>query len=345
MKLPFNEEDRKNYFQLLNEVFDSNFWSEGKMVKQLEKNFSEFTGLASLAVTNGGSALLSLFEYAGVRGHEVILPANTFFATAVAARKAGGEVVYADCNKEDLCISLKDIKKKVTKRTSAVCVVHIGGHIAFEIDEIAAFCKENNIHLIEDCAHAHGASYNNRSAGSWGLGGAYSFYATKTMPLGEGGMVCSKDTGLIEWLKYFRNYGKHVENGSVSYKLKDGFNFRMNEVTAALGRVQLERLPEVLSWKRGLARKYDEIFQRTVNLPEGMISGYYKYIVFDYDLKMQTGTVFSKSDFGPEIEGIPYNLPNSEWIAAHHKCPPIWYGWEHADRSADELRDILIARD
>ncbi|MBI4837676.1 MAG: aminotransferase class I/II-fold pyridoxal phosphate-dependent enzyme, partial [Nitrospirae bacterium] len=171
MKIPFSEGDRKKYFNLLNEVFDSNFWSEGWMVKRFEEKFTEAAGLQSMAVTNGGVALSALFEFAGVKNHEVIVPANTFFATAIAARRAGADVVYADCNKDDLCISFEDIRRKVTKKTKAVCVVHIGGHIAFEIEEIAVFCKENGIHLIEDCAHAHGANYNGKAAGSWGFGG------------------------------------------------------------------------------------------------------------------------------------------------------------------------------
>jgi dTDP-4-amino-4,6-dideoxygalactose transaminase len=197
---------------------------------------------------------------------------------------------------------------------------------------------------IEDCAHAHGASYNGKAAGSWGLGGAYSFYATKTMPLGEGGMVCSGSADFIEWFKYYRNYGKHVENGKVSYRLKNGFNFRMNEVTASLGIVQAERLPEILAWKRRLAEKYDGIFESRVKFPEGMVSGYYKYIVFDYELAEETGRVFSQSDFGPQIEGLAYDLPNSRWIAEHHRCAPIWHGWGHADKPAGELAGLLIKR-
>jgi perosamine synthetase len=342
MKLPFSEKERKKYFQLLNKVFDSDFWSEGRMVKEFEGNFSEFTGLQSLSVTNGGAALLALYNYAKVKDCEVIVPANTFYATTVAARMAGADIIYADCNKEDLCISLEDIKKKVTTRTKAVCVVHIGGHIAFEIEEIAAFCKENDIYLIEDCAHAHGARYNGKSAGSWGLGGAYSFYATKTMPLGDGGMVSSNNADFIEWLMYYRNYGKHVRNGKVIYKLKDGFNFRMNEITAALGIVQLESLPGILAWKRKLANKYDKIFDRRIRLPEGMESGYYKYIIFDYELSEETGKVFLKSDFGPEIDGIDYDLPNSRWVAEHHRCVPIWYGWEHAHKSVQKISELLI---
>jgi len=281
MILPFSEDEREKYFSLLNKVFDSNFWSEGEMVKQFEREFSQFTGLPSLAFSNGGASLLALYTFAGVNGHEVIVPANTFYATAVTAKRAGAEVVYADCNKTDLCISLEDIKSKVTPRTKAICVVHIGGHIAFEIEEIADFCKQNGIALIEDCAHAHGASFNGKVPGSWGLGGAYSFYATKTMPLGEGGMICSTNKELLDWAKLFRNYGKKVEDGKVAYKIKNGFNCRMNEVTAALGIVQLEKMPEVLEWKRRLAAKYDQIFSNKVIFSENMISGYYKYVVFD----------------------------------------------------------------
>ncbi|WP_419786694.1 DegT/DnrJ/EryC1/StrS family aminotransferase [Pseudodesulfovibrio sp.] len=342
MIIPFPASAQKRYVKLLEQVFDSGFLSEGGQVDSFEEEFQAMAGLPSVAVCNGGAALYMLFAYADVAGGEVIVPANTFYATARAAQLAGGDVIYADSNRQDLCISLEDVKRKVTAKTKAVCVVHIGGHIAFDIDRIAAFCRDNDLTLIEDCAHSHGATYNGRHPGSWGLGGAYSFYATKTMPTGEGGMVVSTDTDFLEWARKMRNYGKRVENGKVHYDLDNGFNFRMNEITAALGRMQLERLPEILHWKRALAAKFDTIFQQRVTLPEGMVSGYYKYIVFDYDLKETTGQVFAQSDFGPEIEGIQYDLPGATWIAAHHRCAPIWYGWEHADKSADELAGLLL---
>lgn len=342
MKIPFEDQYRKRYFDLLNEIFDSNFLSEGKMVHRFEQEFSKFTGMPCLAVTNGGTGLLSIYEYIGVKDKDVIVPANTFWATAAAAKKAGGNVIYADCNRDDLCLSLDDLKKKVTRNTKAVAVVHIGGHIAFEIEEIARFCKERDIYLVEDCAHVHGGSWNGKTGGAWGLAGSYSFYATKTMPLGEGGMVCSKDEKFLEWLRYYRNYGKKAENGNVSYKIQNGFNFRMNEVTAALGLVQLERLPIILEWKKRLAEKFDQIFENRIKFPQGMISGYYKYVVFDYDLKMETGKVFNHTDFGPEIECIQYDLSNCKWIAEHHKCSPIYYGWENAEKSVEELKAILL---
>lgn len=343
MVLPFEKEYRKRYYQLLDEVFESNFWSDGKMTRRFEEEFEAFTGLPSCAVTSGGTGLLSILEYVNVRDSEVIVPANTFWATAQAAKKAGAKVVYADCNKEDLCMSYTDMVSKVTSDTKAVILVHIGGHIAFETEKIARYCEEHHIALIEDCAHAHGAQWNGRAAGSYGLAGSYSFYATKTMPLGEGGMVVSKDRDLIAWMKKFRNYGKEVLPGNiVTYPMKDGFNYRISEFTAALGIVQMEHLPVILEWKRALARKFDQIFDRRVALPEGMVSGYYKYIVFDRKLKEETGKVFNHTDFGNEIEGIALELPNSYWVAEHHKCAPIYYGWEQAELSVEEMKKYLL---
>lgn len=343
MVLPFEKEYREKYYHLLDEVFESNFWSDGKMTRRFEEKFEEFTGLPSCAVTSGGAGLLSILEYAGVRNKEVIVPANTFWATAQAAKKAGAKVVYADCNREDLCMSYEDMVNKVTSDTAAVIVVHIGGHIAFEIEKIAKYCEEHHIALIEDCAHAHGAVWNGKTAGSYGLAGSYSFYATKTMPLGEGGMIVSKNRELISWMKKFRNYGKEVIDGNiVTYPMKDGFNYRISEFTAALGIVQMEHLPIILEWKRNLATKFDEIFEKRVMLPDGMVSGYYKYIVFDQTLREETGKVFNATDFGNEIEGIPLELPGSYWAAAHHKCAPIYYGWEKADLSVDAIREYLL---
>lgn len=342
MIIPFEEEYRQKFYELESKIFDSNFWSEGEMQRTFERRFGEYVKLGARAVASGGAALLAILEYVGVKGKDVIVPANTFWADARAVQMAGGNVVFADCNKEDLCLSLEDLKRKVTSNTKAVIVVHIGGHIAFQIEEIAEFCKNNDIALIEDCAHVHGGWWNGKTGGHYGIAGAYSFYATKTMPLGDGGMVVSKSQELLDWIEKYRNYGKEVVGGHVYYKLPNGFNMRMNEFTAALGIVQMERLPEILNWKRKLARKYDEIFENHLILPTGMESGYYKYIVFDTPLKQETGQVFGAGDLGDVIAGVDADVPNSHWITEHHKCAPIYYGFEHAEESVEELKALLL---
>lgn len=341
MIIPFEKEYRKKFYDLEEQIFDSNFWSEGKMIRTFEEKFGEYVKLGAKAVSSGGAGLLAILDYIDVRGKDVLVPSNTFWADARAVKLAGGNPVYADCNKNDLCMSFEDMKAKITENTKAVIVVHIGGHIAFQIEKIAAFCKEKGIYLVEDCAHVHGAWWNGKTGGHYGFAGAYSFYATKTMPLGDGGMIVSKDKDFLRWVEEYRNYGKEVVDGHVYYPLPNGFNFRLNEFSAALGIVQIERLDRILEFKRELAQKYDEIFDNRVRFPEGMISGYYKYIVFDTDLKQETGQVFGSGDLGHVIDCAEIDLPNSDWITKHHKCVPIYYGYENADKPIKVLRTIL----
>ena len=286
--------------------------------------------------------MLAILDYIDVRGKDVLVPSNTFWADARAVQLAGGNPIFVDCNRDDLCISLEDIERKVTSNTRAVIVVHIGGHIAFQINEIADYCEKKGIQLVEDCAHVHGGWWNGKTGGHYGIAGAYSFYATKTMPLGDGGMVVSRDNELLKWVEKYRNYGKEVIGGHVYYRLDNGFNFRLSEFVAALGIVQMDRLDAIIEWKRGLAKKYDQIFENRVKFPSGMESGYYKYIVFDTDIKKETGKVFGEGDLGDVIAKRDSNVPNSVWVAKHHRCVPIYYGYEDASKDIEELRKILL---
>jgi perosamine synthetase len=343
MRLTFAPEQKARYHELLEEVFDSGFLSDGPMVKRFEEEFGRYVKLPARGISNGGSGLLAAMHYLDVAGHEVIVPANTFWATARAPQIAGAKVVYGDCNREDLCLSLDDLKRKVTTRTKAVILVHIGGHLAFQSAEIAEFCRQKGIALVEDCAHVHGGWWNGKTGGHYGFAGVYSFYATKTMPTGEGGMVVSGDPAFLSWLEKYRNYGKEVIDGVVTYPIMDGFNYRLSDLVAAFGVMQLERLPEVLQWKQGVAAKFDKIFANRVRFPDGMISGYYKYIVFNYPkLKQSTGQVFGPLDLGPNIENVAADIPNSIWVAEQHQCPPIWYGWESSGLSPTELKALLL---
>ncbi len=240
-------------------------------------------------------------------------------------------------------MSLDDLKRKVTSRTKAVMLVHIGGHLAFQSEEIAEFCRQNNLALVEDCAHVHGGWWNGKTGGHYGFAGVYSFYATKTMPTGEGGMVVSGDKAFLAWLEKYRNYGKEVVDGVVTYPINDGFNYRVSDLVAAFGVMQMARLPEILRWKRELAAKYDAIFDNRVRFPDGMISGYYKYIVFNYhQLRQTTGQVFGPLDLGPNVARIEADIPNSRWVAENHQCPPIWHGWESSGLSPAELKTLLF---
>jgi dTDP-4-amino-4,6-dideoxygalactose transaminase len=234
-----------------------------------------------------------------------------------AIEAVGGQVEFVDCNREDLCMSFEDFEAKALRHEPAAAVlVHIGGHLAFQVEEIAAFCRTHGIFLIEDCAHAHGAEWDGRRAGSWSDAGVWSFGATKTVSTGEGGMLVSKHDQLIEFARRFREYGKP------DYAVA-GLNYRMSEFTAALGIVAAERLDEIVAWKNAVAREQlDPVYPNRVQLPEGMTSGYYKYVVFER-IARSTGKVYDTP--GHRIMGRDAHLPNSDWVAGNHWCVPLYY--------------------
>jgi dTDP-4-amino-4,6-dideoxygalactose transaminase len=238
-------------------------------------------------------------------------------ATPLAALGAGARVEFVDCNREDLCMSFADFEAQAERhRPRAAILVHIGGHLAFQTPQIAEYCASHGIFLLEDCAHAHGASWRGRKPGSWGDAGVFSLYATKTISTGEGGMLVSRRPELIEHARAFRNYGKP------DYRVH-GLNFRMSELIAAVGLVQVERMPEIVAWKNSVAREQlDSLYPSRLELPEEMVSGLYKYIVFDW-LERSTGRVYDEPCH--QIMGSDRKLPSTEWVARNHSCIPLYY--------------------
>lgn len=315
-KINVSEEDKEYLFKCFSEVFASSFWTEGKYVKEFEKKFGTYIGAEALATSSWSGAALAALEYLDVRDKAVLVPSNTFMATPLSAIKAGARVEFVDCNKYDLCMSAEDLEIKIKKyKPKVVMVVHIGGHIAFDIFDIVYLCEKYGVTLIEDCAHAHGAEYKGKKAGNFGLAGMYSFYATKTMTTGEGGMLVSNDPNLIEFARKYRNYGKF------NYEIQ-GLNYRMNEFTAVLGIWQTKKLPRIIKWKTEKAKEYNKIYKNHLKLPEEMISGYYKYIVFD-PIENSTGKVYDQPCH--RILNKNYELPNTDWVAKNHWCVPLYY--------------------
>jgi perosamine synthetase len=313
----FDHRDRDRLHALIDEVLDSERWSEASMNTRFEAAWEEWNGLPAVALSSWAGGTLAALDFAGVEGETVLCPSNTFMATPLAAACAGARVEFVDCNREDLCMSFTDFEAKAEQhRPRAALLVHIGGHLAFDSEPIAAYCRENGIFLIEDCAHAHGASWNGRKPGSYGDAGVFSLYATKTISTGEGGVLVSRRPEVIEHARAFRNYGK--PDFAVH-----GLNFRMSELTAALGLVQIERMPEIVAWKNTVAREQlDPAYPSRLELPDGMISGLYKYIVFDW-LERSTGRVYDEPCH--RIMGSDVELPNADWVARNHSCVPLYY--------------------
>lgn len=317
--MSFDKRDIPTLHEYWDQIIQSGKWTEGKFTQLFEEKWGAHNGLGSVAFSSWAGAAAAVMEYHSIKNSLVLVPSNTFMATPLSVLNAGGSIQFVDCNRTDLCMSLQDLKTKVEMyRPKAVWLVHIGGHIAFEVGEIAEYCRRSGILLFEDCAHAHGAEWNGKKPGQWGDVGVYSFYATKTCPTGEGGMLVTKDRNLIEFAKQYRNYGKF------DYKVR-GTNHRMNEFTAAIGVVQTERLKEIVVFKNEYAKKLDKQFPNRVTLPDGMISGYYKYIVFD-PIDGSTGKVYDLPCH--RVLGHDTDLPNTEWVARNHWCVPIYYSIE-----------------
>jgi len=313
----FDHRDRARLHALIDEVLDSERWSEASMNQRFEAAWEEWNEAPAVALSSWAGGALAALDFAGVQGETVLCPSNTFMATPLAAIRAGARVEFVDCNREDLCMSFADFEAKAERyRPRAAFLVHIGGHIAFESEQIAEYCRRHEIFLIEDCAHAHGASWNGRKPGSYGDAGVFSLYATKTISTGEGGVLVSTRSEVVEHARAFRNYGKPDFN-------VHGLNFRMSEITAALGLVQIERMPEIVSWKNAVAREQlDPTYPSRLELPDGMVSGLYKYVVFDW-LDRSTGRVYDEPCH--RIMGSDAELPNTDWVARNHSCVPLYY--------------------
>jgi dTDP-4-amino-4,6-dideoxygalactose transaminase len=312
----FDKRDLPKLHEAFDKIVASNKWTEGYYTELFENKWAEHNGLDSVAFSSWAGAALSAIEFYNLQGKTVLCPSNTFMATPLVLLHAGVDVQFVDCNCFDLCMNFDDMRTKAKEyKPAAVFVVHIGGHIAFDIEKIADYCRQNSIILLEDCAHSHGASWNGKKPGEWGDAGFYSFYATKTITTGEGGMLVTKNKELVQFAKKYRNYGKF------DFAVK-GLNFRITEFCAAMGAIQTDRLKDIVAFKNEYARKLDLQFANRVKLPAGMISGYYKYIVFD-PIENSTGKVYDEQCH--RILKHNVELPNSDWVAKNHWCVPIYY--------------------
>ena len=180
--------------QDIKQVLESGILSLGNYTKKFEKSMASYTNSKyGLAVSSGGSALELVLQSLDLNGAEVIIPTDTFVATANAVIRAAGVPIFADINKETLCLSLDDVKKRRTSKTTGIIYVHMFGLIPASFQKLRDYCNENNLFLIEDAAHAHGAKLNGELAGSLGTAACFSFYATKVLTSGEGGIVTTND--------------------------------------------------------------------------------------------------------------------------------------------------------
>jgi len=255
------------------DVIRSKWLTMGQKTQEFEAAFSEMLGAEteSVAVSSATAALhMALLALEVGSGDEVIVPAQTFVADANVVSMVGAVPVWADiASHSDWNVSIETIKPLVTEKTKAVIIVHFAGYPC-DLEHINEFCKSNNIGLIEDVAHAPGASVNGKMCGAIGDIGCFSFFSNKNLSVGEGGMVTSNNSSLTKKLRALRSHGMTTltldrhKGRAVSYDVEQvGLNYRMDEMRAALGLVQLEKLADGNKARRQLTEKYRDLLANT----------------------------------------------------------------------------------
>lgn len=255
-----------NELKYLNDAFLSSWISSsGKYINQFEECFAGYCGSGyGVAVSNGTVAIhLALKALDIGPGDEVIVPDFTFAATINAVIHAGATPVIVDVDQDDWCIGPEAIKKSISDKTKAVIAVHIYGQPC-KMHEIMSICERNNLKLIEDCAEAHGATYDGKRVGSFGVISTFSFFANKIVTTGEGGMCLTSSEKLNERLRVLRDHGMSKEKRYWHEEV--GFNYRMTNMQAAIGCAQMERIERILQKRKQLEITYKDIFSEVPSI-------------------------------------------------------------------------------
>jgi dTDP-4-amino-4,6-dideoxygalactose transaminase len=245
-------------------VLDSGWYVLGQEVQRFEKEFADFVGVTdAVGVGSGTDALeLALRAFGVGVGDEVILPSNAL-PTAFGVVATGCRLRFCDVSRDDYNLDPTDVAALLTPRTKAIVAVHLYGHPA-DIPALRKVIGGSDVTIIEDCAQAHGAKLDGQHVGTLGDAAAFSFYPTKNLgALGDGGMVVSGDRQIAEHVRRLRIYGEECRY----YSVEIGTNSRLDEVQAALLRVKLSKLPDLVERRRALASLYDELLPTSVTIP------------------------------------------------------------------------------
>lgn len=295
MKVPFLDFEglhgpiREELTEAFKEVLDSNWFIMGGQLDQFEKEYAEWNNVRHcVGLSNGLDALiLSLMALEIGPGDEVIVPSNTYIATALAVSHVGATPVFVEPRIETANMNPELIEASITERTKAIMPVHLYGQ-ACEMEAIMSIANKYSLFVIEDNAQAHGATYNGKITGSWGHINATSFYPGKNLgALGDGGAITTDSDDLAHKVRVLRNYGSQEKYKNEVF----GFNNRLDEIQAAFLRVKLKKLDEWTEERNRIAAKYIESLKdvsgiELFNLAEGATSAYHLFVVKSKDRKV-----------------------------------------------------------
>jgi len=329
------------------EVLNSGMIAGGRRVAELEERWAAFCGCKhAIAVSNGTAALMSIFVGLGLGpGDEVITVSHTFNATVSSILFSGATPVFVDIEPDTYLMDAGRIEAAITPRTRAICPVSLFGVIA-DMDAIQAIADRHGLAVVEDACQAHGAEYRGRRAGSFGYG-AFSLYGTKNMTTGEGGFVTTNDDQLADWIKLYRNQGMRER---YHHEIL-GYNFRMTDIAAAIGLVQLDKLERNTARRQAIAKRYDRAFAdlpvQLPTRPEGRTHVFHQYTLGvgsardEIVAEMKDGGVSCgiyypipchRQAYVMEL-GIDAVLPNTDLAAAQSLSLPMYPGLTEAEQA------------
>jgi perosamine synthetase len=292
------------------EVLRSGIIAMGSKVKEFEGSFSKYTGVrTAISVSNGTVALWLALEAHGIgQGDEVVTTPFTFIATANSILFCGAKPVFADIDERTYNISPEEVVEKITSKTRAIIGVHLYGQ-SFDLKSIIEICEDNNLILIEDAAQAHGAEFDGRKVGSFGTG-CFSFYPTKNMTTGEGGIITTDDERIAEKIRLLRNHG---EQGKYNHVML-GYNMRMTDIQAAIGIEQLKKLDEMNEKRRRNAEYFDRNI-KAKGIVKPFVDGNVKHVYHQYVLRIEDETGMTRDEFAEYLtskgvgNAVHYPLP------------------------------------
>ena len=372
-KLILTEEDREFILKKTEEVLTSHRWTVGAIAEALEEEFKRYTGAShAVALVNGGAALVAILQALKIPEESVVLcPTLTAPPTPHSILNARMKVLFADSESQGLGLDPDDVKRKLKQhagKVAAAITVHVGGWISPRIKDLHRLCQEHGIPLIEDCAHAHGSRLEGKHAGSTAASAAYSFFMTKPLPCGEGGMVTAEDEELVEAVRIIRNYGKDEDGKHVMR----GFNYKLSEFNAVVALWACSRAPRLLQERRKIACRYDQLLKglegiRVFQVP-GCECSYYKYIVTldpnisrdkvkdslfsDYGIEAAGGVYDTLCHEEPFFRSVPNDIlnasekfPQAERFARQQLCLPLYPGLTEEEQClvVESLRKAIAA--
>jgi perosamine synthetase len=297
--------------KLVLEVLRSGVWSRDKVVSEFENKWAEKIGMKRCVTTvNGTNALivsLTLLNIGG--GDEVILPAYTFIASALAVLATGAMPVFIDTDPETFQFNTEKIESKITSRTRAIMPVHLAG-LPADMVRVMAIAKKHNLVVVEDACQAHLAEINHQKLGTWGHAGCFSFQNSKNLPIGEGGAIVSSDEAFIDKCYAYHNFGQAHGSVNGNGPVTRGSKLRLSEYQAAVGLVQLQRLDAQSNTRSQNAEYLRELLEKIpgiipYKLYENVTRAAYHFFPFRY--KKEEFNDLSRAAFieALEAEGVP----------------------------------------